>query len=231
MVEKIDRLSATQNEMGWEKSEDKIRSRILSAYSVHPYILGEPVGVGGYAQVAGIERVFCNKVNTYLSMLGNVLTNKFANAVQDDKLLVWWDKCEPLDPNIRNKLFEIARKNGDVTRDEFRSEMGLPPMKEESNRSRLVGDPVAYSSTMNTLGKQGLLSPDGVAQLLILFLGITEEEAARIAGGGTLSNGDASREMLEELHTTVLAMKEPLQISVDHLNVAKMSDNILHTVS
>ena len=67
-IESVSRFSATQQEMGWEKSEGKIRTRILSAYSVHPYILGEPVGVGGYAQVAGIERVFCGKVNTFLDI-------------------------------------------------------------------------------------------------------------------------------------------------------------------
>jgi hypothetical protein len=75
MIESVTRLSATQNEMGWEKSEDKIRTRILSAFGVHPYILGEPVGVGGYAQVVNIEKRFYKRVNTFLDMLSTVVTN------------------------------------------------------------------------------------------------------------------------------------------------------------
>ncbi|MDQ6959976.1 MAG: phage portal protein, partial [Mariprofundaceae bacterium] len=43
LIESITRLSATQNEMGWEKSERVIKERILSAFAVHEYILGASI--------------------------------------------------------------------------------------------------------------------------------------------------------------------------------------------
>lgn len=213
-IEDISRLSATQNEMGWEKSEDKVRSRILSAFCVHPYILGEPVGVGGYAQVAGIEKIFCERVNTYLNMLGNVISNKVINISQDEKLLIWWDKCEPLDPNIRNSMLKEGRKNGDVTRNEFRAELGLAPMEERSDRSKLLENPVVFSSMFNALGKVSAGELDGkiVAQLLVLFLRIPEEEANRVVGVG--SDENVQQEVLEELRNAVRAMKEPIQLEI-----------------
>ena len=90
MVERIDRLSATQNEMGWDKSEVKVRQRILGAFGTHPFILGEPVGVGGHAQAFVIERQFCMGVNTYLNMLSGVMTSFVhpASVEQEDCCLV-----------------------------------------------------------------------------------------------------------------------------------------------
>jgi HK97 family phage portal protein len=222
-IEKITKLSMNSTEMGWDKSEDKIRSRILSAYSIHPYMLGEPVGVGGYAQVAGIERVFCGKVNTYLDMLGNVLSNKLIDISNDEKLLVWWDKCEPLDPNIRNRMMVEGRKNNDVTRNEYRAELGFSPMDEGSDRSRLVGDQVAMSSLLNALGNQGLLNSDTLSQLLRLFLGITEEEANNIAGS---ASGGNEQELLEEIRNVLGEMKKPIVVDLDSTEIKQQVDNI-----
>jgi len=186
------------------------------------------VGVGGYAQVAGIERVFCEGVNTYLDMLGNVISNKTRNISRDDKLLVLWDKCEPLDPNIRNKMLDVGRKNNDITRNEFRAELGYPPMEKGSDRSRLVGDQVAMSSLLNALGSQGMLNPDTLSQLLILFLGVTEEEANDISG--TSSGGENTQQLLEEMRNAVLTLKEPVQIKLDKSyvdwHVKKLLDDV-----
>ena len=121
LIENITRLSATQNEMGWEKSEDKVKSRILSSFCVHPYILGEPVNVGGYAQAAKIEERFCKRVNTFLNMLSGIVTN-FGSSLVNEALVVWWEQCQPHDPSIRAKQITDARKNGDISRNEVRAE-------------------------------------------------------------------------------------------------------------
>lgn len=209
-IESIDKFSMTQNEMGWDKSEDKTRRRILSSYGVHPYILGEPVGVGGYAQVAGIERVFCDRVNTYLNMLGNVLTNKFSHMSDSDRLLIWWEQCEPLDPNVRNSMLKEGRKNGDITRDEFRAELGYTPIEEASNRSKLLENPVVFSSMLKTQSDLGMLDEARLASFYMVFLGITEEEAHALTG---VSEKGLMLDNLQQLKEIVTALKSCSDLS------------------
>jgi hypothetical protein len=134
LIEKIDRLSATQNEMGWNKSEDKVRTRILSAFGVHPYILGEAVGVGGYAQVAKIEERFCKRVNVFLDFLSSVVGSFTETLFPEEKLIVWWEAAKPNDPQLNWQKTQFARENGDISQNELRADIGYPP-DEDNNES------------------------------------------------------------------------------------------------
>jgi len=157
LIEKIERLTMSSNEMGWDKSEDKVRTRILSAYGVHPYILGEAVSVGGYAQVANIERRFFKKVNTYLDMMSNVMSN-FTSRMEGEELLVWWEKCEAQDPQMHWANMRAARSSGDVTQNEIREMLGLAP-DEDSNESI-----IAANITQHLLKLLGMLAEGGVTE-------------------------------------------------------------------
>jgi phage portal protein BeeE len=164
LIESFERLSATQTEMGWEKSEEKIKTRILSAYAVHPYILGENVRVGGYAQVANIEKRFYKRVNTYLDMLGILLTNLLGGVEGKEKLLVGFEEVEVSDPQLREKQLESMRKQGDISRNERRAEAGFSPEEEEkAERSQLlesVGGMTGAVSILTAVG-QGAIPREG----------------------------------------------------------------------
>jgi hypothetical protein len=184
LIEKVERLSATSNEMGWEKSEQAVRTRILSAFGVHPYILGEPVNVGGYAQAAKIEERFCKRVNTYLSMLSTVMTN-FAGPLEaeNDKTVIWWDECEPHDPALHWQNLREARKNGDITRNELRSELGLPPDETGGDRTRqyTAGDVTQVLAIQKAVQNREIMVDQAVATLMTTF-DMSMEEAEEIAG-------------------------------------------------
>jgi hypothetical protein len=211
MIERIDRLSATQNEMGWEKSEGAVRTRILSAFGVHPYILGEPVNVGGYAQAAKIEERFCKRVNTFLDMIGWTITN-FAGPMAggDDRLLVWWEKCEPNDPSLRLATMREGRRNGDVTRNEYRAFAGFPPVEEEiDERGKLletVGGMTGAVQVITAVG-QGLMTSQTAAHLFSMFFEIPIEEALQIVGQAT------EAETLEEATETLREAVSVLGVS------------------
>jgi hypothetical protein len=180
LIEKIDRLSATQNEMGWDKSEDKVRTRILSAFGVHPYILGEAVSVGGYAQVAKIEERFCKRVNSDLDMLSCVVTNLVGSATQDEELLVWWEKTKPNDPGLEWQKRQFARTNGDISQNELRAELGLPP-DEDNNEAVLNAGQV--NSITQLLGQVGAGAIDNVqAKEILRGMGLPDDMAEKIAG-------------------------------------------------
>ena len=223
MIEKIERLSATQTEMGWEKSENKVRTRILSAFNVHPYILGEPVNAGGYAQVAKIEERFCKRVNIFLDMLSNVMTNFAGPQVdQSDRTLIWWERCEPHDPALHWQNMRDARKNGDISKDEMRAALGFPPIDPllATSRSPLlstVGGMTGAVQIFNAVGF-GQMTPDTAAKLLALFFEIPETEAVDIVGKQSIGIPEA----VQELQAAVSILKEPVKVDIDNTKTEQM---------
>ena len=193
LIEKIDRLSATQNEMGWEKSENKVRTRILSAFGVHPFILGEEMA-GSYAQAYIVQDRFHKKVNTFLDMLGICMTN-FADALLNDKekaakpgkvaeeknkFLIWWEECKAVDPSMEKSTWEGARNREDVTQNEFRAYMGLPP-DEDSNQAVLNKSTIqAIAGVAEKVQAGAILVDQAVA--ILEGLGVPTDLAERIAG-------------------------------------------------
>ncbi len=181
MIESIERLSATQNEMGWEKSEDKIRTRILSAYGVHPYILGEPVNVGGYAQAFKIEERFCKRINTYLDMLSRIETTFIAPMVSgnDERLLVHHEKCAPIDQSLRARQVMAARKNGDLTRNEVRAELGYAPDLDAKERGIQLDNQHSLGTLVDLVQsvRTGMVQPEVAIKLLVLVYEIPEQQA------------------------------------------------------
>ena len=177
MIEGITRFSPTEPEMGWTKSEEKVRTRLLSAFGVHPYILGEPVRQGGYGQVHKIEERFAKRVNTYLDLLSQMMTVIVA-AHSGAEMLVWWEACRPLNPEIEWRKMQFARTNGDITRNELRAEMGLPPDEdsiEESIRGTMGGQ---ITQLLKDIG-QGFTTPNQASAMLVQ-MGIPEEAANQI---------------------------------------------------
>jgi len=87
-IEKFERLSFEQQELGWEKSEDKIRDRILTGLQVSPHSLGKLIA-SSYAQAYVVQEQFCDNINTYLSLLGR-MTTSFVSTFEglDDNLVI-----------------------------------------------------------------------------------------------------------------------------------------------
>lgn len=183
LIERIDRLSATQEEIGWDRSEQAVRARILSAFGVHPFILGEAM-VGSYAQAYIVEERFGRRINSYLDMLSTLMTNFIATVEGDEDLVVWWDRIESQDPSLQHSRMQSGRAVGDVTRDEYRAYLGLPPAEEKEppiNPQLLV--PITQ---LLAQAGMGAIAPEQVESLLI-GVGVPEEvakglTAARAAG-------------------------------------------------
>jgi len=184
LIEKIERLSATQHEIGWEKSEKIVRNRILSAFGVHPFILGEPMNVGGYAQAYVIQEQFCRRVNTFLDLLSSVVTQICRRVYSDQSLLVWWERCEPSDPSLQWQNIREARKNGDISRNEFRAMLGLPPDETGGDRLRQwsTGDVTALLNALSQMN-QGNIAPEQLQAVLEVVFDLDPEEARKLVVG------------------------------------------------
>lgn len=180
MIESITRFSATENEMGWSRSEDKVRTRILSAFGVHPYILGEPVSVGGYAQAAKIEERFCKRVNTFLEMISLLVTKVVQSVEGQEDLQVWWEEAKPHDPSLRWQGIQFARTNGDISQNELRAELGYPP-DEDNNQANLSGSGAAQVVQLLAQVGAGAITNDQ-AKATLIAMGLSDDQATAIAG-------------------------------------------------
>lgn len=186
LIESIERLSMTSNEMGWEKSEQAARTRLLSAFSVHPYILGEPVAVGGYAQVVNIEKRFYKRVNTFLDMLGSIVTSFVGGMVgkeTSEDLLVWWEECQSVDPSLRWSNLNAARTRGDISRNEIRTELGLPPDESggDATKNFTSGDITAIVAVQTAVA-EGKLTPPQAQVIYETCFDMSAEDAKKLAG-------------------------------------------------
>ena len=180
LIESIEPLSMSSNEMGWDKSEESTKRVILSAFGVHPYILGEAVGVGGYAQVANIEKRFCARVNTYISALSGVLTNFARQHEQNEKLLIWLELCTAIDEQLDWNNYKTARSNGDITQNEYRAKLGLPP-DDDLNQSIIQKQMVMPIVNLLEKKANGIITRDQAEKLLI-GMGLPNDLAKEIAG-------------------------------------------------
>jgi hypothetical protein len=181
LIEDIKRISATQEEIGWEKSEDRVKMRILSAFCVHPFILGEPIGVGGYAQAYQIQDRFCSRLNVFLDLL-SVLMTGLVNSNTEDKenLLVWWDASAPIDPSLEWTNWRFARENQDVSQNEFRAKLGLPPDEEYVETFVSPSQAPALIQLLQSMQTNGIMAEQ--ARGLMEAMGIPAEWAKKIAG-------------------------------------------------
>jgi hypothetical protein len=235
MIERIDRLSATQNEMGWDKSEVKIRQRILGAFGVHPFILGEPVNVGGHAQAFVIEKQFCTGVNTYLNMLSGLMTGFFkpVSIENQEKIVVWWEPCEAQDAAIEAQNWRDARKNGDVTRNEIRHRLNLTPDESGGDRNtQFTPQHVQQITQIQKDVEGGSLDRDAAIATLVITMDLTEQEANQLIPEpvepevGLLPALPFEGESLEEAAGA-------LRLAVDALKITpqQIADKVLENVS
>jgi hypothetical protein len=169
----------TDQEMGWDKSEKSVKRAILSTFGIHDFILGEHTP-GSYAQARIIKGVFYDRVNSYLDMLSIVLTN-LAQTIENSKsLLVWWERCQATDPQEENKMYVQGRKTNDISSNEFRAQVGLPP-DEDRNEAIITPMIAPHVKEMIFSLSKGEASHD---QALAYFegLGVSTELAERLAG-------------------------------------------------
>ena len=219
LIERIDRFSATQNEMGWEKSEGTVRTRILSAYGVHPFMLGEPMNVGGWAQAGVIKSIFFDRVNPFLNILTGLANSFIVPMVEPSgELKAWWEICIPKDPSIEAVDWREARKNGDVTRNEVRARLGLPPDEGSVDRAALLSTVGGMSGAVQILTAMGngLMSSVAAAWLLSTFFEIPLEDVQTAIGG---SESRPVGEVIETLQAVANELKRPVRVEFNETDL------------
>lgn len=179
LIEKIERLSATSNEMGWKESEVSARKRILSAFGVHPFILGEEVA-GSYAQSYNVEKRFFGRVNVFLKLLGKMMTKLNKDDLDGDR--IFWEEKIPVDPQMDVNNWNAARQRGDVSQNEWRHHNGLPPDEDEEQAE--IDKTSVQAVTQVAIQVSGGAISTEQGQAILEGMGLPADLAKRIAGDG-----------------------------------------------
>ena len=189
LIDKFEYLTRSPREMDWEKSGDIVKKRIMQTYKVSPSNLGE-MEASSRAAAFVSEKTLCdNALNPLINTASNVLTNFYGPRWEKpERLLVWIEPCVPVDVELKDKRWNEARKREDVSKNEWREEIGgLPPVEESDLPSNplltTVGGMTGTIGIMSAMG-QGMMTPDSAKALLQLFLQIPEDRANDIVGDG-----------------------------------------------
>jgi phage portal protein BeeE len=202
LISGIDKLQTMPAEMDWLQSGEATKKRIFQAFQVNPIIVGEVTGANR-AQAAVAEQHFLSAVINPLADRVTVVLNEFVapmfgtqgdkqkatakdNAAAKSKLYLWLEEGQPLDDELKLRKFQAGRQNGDVTGNEFRTEvLGLPPLETEaSEKPALLSTVGGMTGTVQILSAVGMgqISPDSAVQAFMLFFGLDEATAKALVG-------------------------------------------------
>jgi phage portal protein BeeE len=127
MIEGIDTLSTSPQEMDFLNSGQQTTSRILQAYGVNPIVVGEIVGANR-AQAAVAEAAFVSCcVNPLLELMSQTLT-RWVVPLFGEGLMAWFTPAVANDAELQLKRYDAGLKHGAVTINEFRAMLNLPPL-------------------------------------------------------------------------------------------------------
>lgn len=206
LIENITKFSSSQEEIGWEKSEETVKKRIYSAFCVHPFITGEQMP-GSYAQAAIVGDRFGKRLNIPLSLLSLVMTEFCKDDVEED-IEVEYEPYEVADPQMVAAMWDKARSNNDVSQNEYRTQrLGLPP-DEDSNQSYLDKGSITAASAIAEKVTAGVMTPEQGLGLLVA-MGLPTKAAQAIVGDGPPEPVDQAMGQLEQ---AVGGLQEPVKI-------------------
>ena len=193
LIQSAMKMSNAPAEMDFLQSGELVKKRIFQAFGVNPIVVGEIAGVNR-AQAAVAEEQFCSSVvNPVLEHMSQVATS-FLGPMFDDnrRLVVWFEPCRAKDDEMQLKEWTVARQNGDVSANEFRTEvLGIPTddrFEDTVERSPLLETVGGISGAVQLLQAmgQGGISEESAISAFQLFYGLSLAEAESLAGGGAV---------------------------------------------
>jgi len=188
LIESVHKLHNTPQEMDWPASGEIVKKRIMQAYKVNPIVVGE-ITAGNRAQAVEAEKNFCgNAVNPLSSALSETLTEFVGPWYEEGKpVVVWIEDSIPTDPDQTLKEWVEARKNEDVTADEFRAEiLGLPPLQKRDDPARLLTQQGGLTGVTALVDKvaAGTITDEQATEIMVATLRLDRATAEKIAGVG-----------------------------------------------
>lgn len=135
LIEDIQRISQTGEEMAFLESATFNKSRIFQAYGMNPYIAGEVTGVNKAQAVVAESNFNVNVLSPLASMIGE----KMSAHIGEEDVYFWLELPETSDPDQKLRNWTAILPLQVVTVKEARQELlQLPPLGSERD-DELIG--------------------------------------------------------------------------------------------
>jgi phage portal protein BeeE len=184
MVEKIEKLHLTPQEMDWQTSGEIVKHRIMQAYGVNPIVVGEVVRVTQAQAVVAEQNFNTNVANPIINAFSESATDFLGPWYETPKRLVLWiENAHAVDREQRLREYVEGLKADAITQTEFRSEvLGLPPLDVREDTAALMHTQAAlYGITALLKGvSEGYLTDEQATYVLMSVFRLSEEEASAI---------------------------------------------------
>jgi phage portal protein BeeE len=181
LIEDVFKLTHTPREMDWQATGNLIKDRIYHAFRVNPIITGERESANRASAVVAEKSFVKNVVNPLIDMISRAHTEHMgAWYEQPSRLTVFLEKVNPEDEELKLKRWTEARKNGDVTSSEYRSQvLGLAPLTPEERGEQsatLIGVTGGLQNTIALAEKvsSGTVPRESAIEISKLFLGVDD---------------------------------------------------------
>ncbi len=142
MIEGVEKLTTSPQEMDFLSSGNQTKSRILQAFGVNPIVVGEIEGANRASAVVA-EQNFCSETIGPICELMSQSLTRWCRLWYGQKLTAWVEPCRVHDPEQKLKEWQTARAAGDVTTNEFRANvLNLEPLAGGDVRTDSLGNPL-----------------------------------------------------------------------------------------
>ena len=140
LIDSIHKLQSTPAEMDWTRSGDSIKERVMQCFQVNPIFVGQVIGANRAQAAEAKQSVLENAVNPMIDAFSETATSFVGPMFETpERLVVWLEKAFAVDQEIQLKKWDTARKNHDVTTNEFRTNiLNLPPLEDEEPEKRFA---------------------------------------------------------------------------------------------
>lgn len=202
MIEKVERLSLTPDELAFLDSAKLTKSKILQGYHVSPILLGEVEGANRASAAIADQNFVSGKVNPLISLISEGLTRFLCPMFASDgeRLKAWIEPARARDDEMQLRRWQYAAAREFVTPDEFRRHvLNLPPREPEEKDS----------STQNV--QAAALNGAQISSLV---------QIAQLVGEGAI-NHDAARAIIAA--SFPLLSDEKIDAIVDSLDVTDVT--------
>lgn len=139
LVERIEKLSLTPDEMGFQQSGKDVRDRILMAFGVSGYCVGASEPGSRAASAVADYHLVANVIRPILALINAALQEWYVPIVNEgnERLKIWLSEPEVDDQEMRHRKVELCCMNGVITVPELRRYAGLP--EDQTFAGQVVG--------------------------------------------------------------------------------------------